>query len=191
MRFKYFFLLFVLGISFYSCRTVREIKNLAQCEFRTTTIENMSLASVSVQNYTSFEDIGMLEIGQLLAAISNKTLPLLLTINVEIKNSNEKTAALNYLDWIAEIDDVKIAEGVVNKRYEITSGSTVTMPVQVNSDLFKIFSNKEGRDLLSQMMGIKDEKNHPNKLVLKVKPSISVGKGYIKYPGYIRLKQNF
>lgn len=178
-------LLFVL----FSCRTIREVKNLAQCEFSTTTIENLRLANINVQDASEISEISPLEIAGILRSVSQKTLPLSFIVNINISNPNEKLAALNYLEWIAEIDKVEIAKGIVNQRYEIAAGQSIIMPLQISSDLYKIFSQKEGRDLVGKALGIKDEDNRPKNLTLRVKPSISVGKGYVKYPGYITVSK--
>ncbi|MFN3316368.1 MAG: hypothetical protein ACK40K_06125, partial [Raineya sp.] len=185
---KFSFLLFFIVLLF-SCRTIREVKNLAQCEFSTTTIENLRLANVSVQDASEISEISPLEIAGILRSVSQKTLPLSFVVNININNPNEKLAALNYLEWIAEIDTVEIAKGVVNQRYEIPAGQSIVMPLQIGSDLYKIFSQKEGRDLIGKALGIKDDENRPKNLTLRVKPSISVGKGYIKYPGFITITQ--
>jgi len=173
----------------FSCRTIREVKNFAQCEFSTTTIDNMRLANINVQDVSEISDINPLDVAGILKSVSQKTLPLSFVVNISISNPNEKLAALNYLEWIAEIDNVEIAKGVVKQRYEIPSGESITMPLNVGSDLYKIFSQKEGRELIGKSLGIKDDQNKPKNLKLKVKPSISVGKGYVKYPGYITVKQ--
>jgi hypothetical protein len=186
---KKFSLLLLFSFILFNCRTIREVKNLAQCEFSTTTIENLKLANVNVQDASEIAEIGPLEIANILRSVSQKTLPLSFTINININNPNEKLAALNYLEWIAEIDKVEIAKGVVNQRYEIPAGQSIVMPLQISSDLYKIFSQKEGRDLIAKALGIKDDDNRPKNLTLRVKPSISVGKGYIKYPGYIAVSK--
>jgi hypothetical protein len=189
LRMKKFSLLLLFSFILFNCRTIREVKNLAQCEFSTTTIENLKLANVNVQDASEIAEIGPLEIANILRSVSQKTLPLSFTINININNPNEKLAALNYLEWIAEIDKVEIAKGLVNQRYEIPAGQSIVMPLQVSSDLYKIFSQKEGRDLIGKALGIKDDDNRPKNLTLRVKPSISVGKGYIKYPGYIAVSK--
>lgn len=182
-------LLLCMSSVLFSCRTFREVKNLAQCEFSTTTIENLRLAEVNLQEVSEISEINPLEVAGILRAVSQKTLPLSFVVNININNPNEKLAALNYLEWIAEIDKVEIARGVVSQRYEIPAGQSIVMPLQISSDLYKIFSQKEGRDLIGKALGIKDENNRPNSLTLRVKPSISVGKGYVKYPGYITVSK--
>lgn len=181
-------LAFLLLLTF-SCRTFRELKNLAQCDFTSAGIDNLRLAGINLQEKTDISEVSVLDVASLLKSFSQKSLPLNFTFNININNPNDKLAALNYLEWIAEIDKVEIAKGVVNQRYEIPAGENIVMPLQISSDLYKIFSQKEGRELIGKAIGIKDENNQPKNLTLRVKPSISVGKGYIKYPGYIVVKK--
>ncbi|MCS6795271.1 MAG: hypothetical protein NZ516_04860, partial [Raineya sp.] len=152
-------------------------------------IDNLRLAGINLQEKTDISEVGALDIAALLKSFTQKSLPLTFTFNININNPNDKLAALNYLEWIAEIDKVEIAKGVVNQRYEIPAGENIMMPLQISSDLYKIFSQKEGRELIGKALGIKDENNQPRNLTLRVKPSISVGKGYIKYPGYIVVRK--
>lgn len=181
-------LAFLLLLTF-SCRTFRELKNLAQCDFTSAGIDNLRLAGINLQEKTDISEVSVLDVASLLKSFSQKSLPLNFTFNININNPNDKLAALNYLEWIAEIDKVEIAKGVINQRYEIPAGENIVMPLQISSDLYKIFSQKEGRELIGKAIGIKDENNQPKNLTLRVKPSISVGKGYIKYPGYIVVKK--
>ncbi|MCS6795812.1 MAG: hypothetical protein NZ516_07610, partial [Raineya sp.] len=152
-------------------------------------IDNLRLAGINLQEKTDISEVGALDIAALLKSFAQKSLPLTFTFNININNPNDKLAALNYLEWIAEIDKVEIAKGVVNQRYEIPARENIMMPLQISSDLYKIFSQKEGRELIGKVLGIKDENNQPKNLTLRVKPSISVGKGYIKYPGYIVVRK--
>ncbi len=182
-------LLAFLFLFIFSCRTFRELKNLAQCDFTSMGIDNLHLAGINLQEKTDINEVSILDIASLLKSFSQKSLHLSFTFHININNPNDKLAALNYLEWIAEIDKVEIARGFVNQRYEIPAKGSIVMPLQISSDLYKIFSQKEGRDLIAKALGIKDEQNQPKNLTLRVKPSISVGKGYIKYPGYIVVKK--
>lgn len=181
-------LVFLLVLTF-SCRTFKELKNLAQCDFTSAGIDNLRLAGINLQEKTDISQVSVLDVASLLKSFSQKSLPLNFIFNININNPNDKLAALNHLEWIAEIDKVEIAKGIVNQRYEIPAGENIVIPLQINSDLYKIFSQKEGRELIGKAIGIKDENNQPKNLTLRVKPSISVGKGYIKYPGYIVVKK--
>lgn len=66
--------------------------------------------------------------GQLIARyLLSSSLPFDLQVNVEVRNPGSTTAAVNSIQWIAFVDDVKVAKGTVNKRVEIPpSGGRAT-----------------------------------------------------------------
>lgn len=192
-KISYFVLItLVVGLSV-SCRTVREIKNLAKCDFRMTTTENTNIGGVNVQNVQSYGELDMLDVAQILTVYqTTKGVPLGITLNVEARNPNDKLAAMNFMEWIAEIDGMEIARGVLDKRIEVApSGGTAIFPIKISADLVKVFSSKQGQDAASKGLGLSDGNSRPTRLTLKIKPSISIGKGFVKYPGYIKLNKDF
>ena len=192
-KISYFVLItLVVGLSV-SCRTGREIKNLAKCDFRMTTTENTNIGGVNVQNVQSYGELDMLDVAQILTVYqTTKGVPLGITLNVEARNPNDKLAAMNFMEWIAEIDGMEIARGVLDKRIEVApSGGTAIFPIKISADLVKVFSSKQGQDAASKGLGLSDGNSRPTRLTLKIKPSISIGKGFVKYPGYIKLNKEF
>ncbi len=192
-KISYFVLItLVVGLSV-SCRTIREIKNLAKCDFRMTTTENTNISGVNVQNVQSYGELDMLDVAQILTVYqTTKGVPLGITLNVEARNPNDKLAAMNFMEWIAEIDGMEIARGVLDKRIEVApSGGTAIFPIKISADLVKVFSSKKGQDAASKGLGLSDGNSRPTRLTLKIKPSISIGKGFVKYPGYIKLNKDF
>ncbi len=190
---SYFILIILVVCLSVSCRTVREIKNLAKCDFRMTTTENTNISGVNVQNVQSYGELNMLDMAQILAVYqTTKGVPLGITLNIEARNPNDKLAAMNFMEWIAEIDGMEIARGVLDKRIEVApSGGTAIFPIKISADLVKVFASKQGQDAASKGLGLSDGNSRPTRLTLKIKPSISIGKGFIKYPGYIKLNKDF
>lgn len=192
-KISYFVLITLVVCLSVACRTVREIKNLAKCDFRMTTTENTNISGVNVQNVQSYGELNMLDVAQILTVYqTTKGVPLGITLNVEARNPNDKLAAMNFMEWIAEIDGMEIARGVLDKRIEVApSGGTAIFPIKISADLVKVFSSKQGQDAASKGLGLSDGNSRPTRLTLKIKPSISIGKGFVKYPGYIKLNKDF
>ena len=191
-KIPYFLLIFlVIGLS--SCRTVREIKNLAKCDFRMTTTEKTNISGVNVQNVQSYGDLNLFDAAQIITVYqTTKGVPLGVTLNVEARNPNDKLAAMNFMEWIAEIDGMEIARGVLDQRIEVApGGGTAIFPIKISADLVKVFASKQGQEAASKGLGLSDGNNRPTRLTLKIKPSISIGKGFVKYPGYIKLNKEF
>ena len=102
---RFIFFSFMLS----SCSFLKEIATLGKCEFRVTTLENPTLAGIDVSDISSLGDFGFADMGILTASIMKGILPLDFTLNIEARNPNPATAAMNRLEYIALIDDVQIA----------------------------------------------------------------------------------
>lgn len=177
-----------------SCRTVRELKALAKCQFRIASVGNTQLAGINVQNIRTFSDLSFAQAGKITSSYMSGNLPLTFTLNVQAKNPNDELAALNRLEWIALFDDIELLNGVVNQRVAIQpNGGVASIPLQVSCNLRKVLSKLQKDKALSSPFELADERNRPKRVSLKLKPSITIGKKgrSIPYPGYITVKKEF
>ncbi len=176
----------------HSCSFLKEITTLGKCEFRVTTLENPELAGVDISNIHGFSDINFVDMGIITASVMQGVLPLDFTLNLETKNPNPATAALNKLEYIAYIDDVQIASGTLNQRIEIpANGGVKTIPLRLHTDLIEILKKDSRQALINFGLNLADAGNRPTRVSLKVKPTILVGTMEIVYPGYFTLKYEF
>lgn len=176
----------------HSCSFLKEITTLGKCEFRVTTLENPELAGVDISNIHGFSDINFVNMGIITASVMQGVLPLDFTLNLETKNPNPATAALNKLEYIAYIDDVQIASGTLNQRIEIpANGGVKTIPLRLHTDLIEILKKDSRQALINFGLNLADAGNRPTRVSLKVKPTILVGTMEIVYPGYFTLKYEF
>jgi hypothetical protein len=186
------FLLLVLVFS--SCSVLQqtsEMKTFAKCEFRIESARNMKLAGVNVQDKTAKSQISLTDLAKIGGAIAGGTLPLTFDLNIQVKNPNPKTAAMNKLDWILIIDDIEMTRGILNQRVEIQANMVSEFPVAMSLDLMKSLSGKSGDALINFALNLAGTGSRPTRIKLKAKPTIMVGTTPIEYPGYITVKQEF
>lgn len=187
------FLLVVVGSN--ACgvfKQLNELKSFAQCDFRLKTVENTTLAGVNVQQVRSLSDLNFLQAGKLTAAYASGSLPLDLTLNIEVKNPNANPAAMNKLEWIMLIDDVEITTGTLNERTQIAPNNGVTaLPIHIRTDIRKALAGKSAESTINFGMNLAGQGNRPSRITLKVKPSIMVGSTAVNYPGYISVTNEF
>ena len=100
-RIKFSVLFLVIVLSLGSCRSFREMRSLTKCKFRIATVKNIELAGVNIQNVRRFSDLGIRDAARATTALISGNLGLSMLINVEVKNPNKTTAAMNRLEWIA------------------------------------------------------------------------------------------
>ncbi|QHT71031.1 hypothetical protein GXP67_32460 [Rhodocytophaga rosea] len=185
------FLIFLL-LNFTYCKSIRELQSFAKCEFRVATVEGTTLAGVNVQQIRKLTDLNLMQAAKITQSYAGGSLPLSLTVNVDVKNPNATPAAMNSMEWIMLIDDKEIVDGVVNDRIDIAANGGISkLPIRISTDLRKILSNMSTEEAVNMGLGLSGSGNKPTRVTLKVKPSILVGQTLIKYPGYIKVNHEF
>lgn len=190
--FRIFFLLLV-GSLLTNCRQIRELSAFSKCEFRLATVQNTTLGGVNVQNVRSISDLNLMQAGRITAAYASGSLPLNLLLNIDVRNPNAATAALNNLDWILQIEGKDIVNGTVNERISIApNGGVTTLPIRISADLRKIMDKNTTEENINLGLGLAGQGDRPSpKMTLKVKPSLQIGGATVRYPGYINVDTNF
>jgi LEA14-like dessication related protein len=190
------FLLVVLLLSFLgSCglnRQVREMRTLADCEFRYEGLERASLAGVDVLRVAGTGDLEAGEAAVLFAALALGRLPLDLTVRVGVRNPNETAAAVNRLDWVLLIDDIEMGAGAVTDRVEIAPrGGAAVVPVHFSTELVSAFSGQSGESLIAFALNLAGGGDRPSRVTVRIKPTVTVGGKAVQVPGTITLNQEF
>ena len=163
-----------------------DIANLRNCEFNLKNVNNVSVAGVNLKNITN-GNISATDVIKLVAAYQNKSVPLSMNVNINVKNPTEQQAAMSALDWILAIDGTDMASGVNNRSYTITPKATTTVPLGVNADLGQLFS-KKGVDALKNFASSFNSDGTSSKVGLRIKPSLNVGSQQVPFPDYIKLE---
>jgi len=151
----------------------------------------MKLAGVNIQNKDAMSDLSIMDLAKIGGVIAGGSLPLSFDLNIQAKNPNPGTAAMNKLDWILIIDDVEMTRGVLNQRVEIPSNMISAFPLAMNLNLMESLSGKSGDALINFALNLAGSSDRPTKIKLKAKPTIMIGSKPIEYPGYITIKHEF
>ena len=175
-----------------SCSFLKEISTLGKCEFRMGTLEQPAIAGIDVSRIKNFSDLTLVDVGIVSASFMRGELPLSFTLNIEVRNPNPATAALNRLEYMAYIDDVEVARGSLDQRVEIAANGGITnIPLHLSTDLVRILNKDSRATLFNFGLNLADASNRPTRVTLKVKPTIMVGMMEIAYPGYFNIKHDF
>lgn len=166
---------------------VTSVANLVNCKFNLKNVNNISIAGVNLKNITS-GNISATDVIKLVAAYQSKQLPLSMDLNIDVKNPTQQQAAMTAMDWILAIDGKDVANGVSNRTYTIKPSTTTTVPLGVNTDLYKIFS-KDGVDAVKNFASSFSSDGTSSKVGLRIRPSLSVGTSQVPFPNYINLEK--
>lgn len=171
----------------------RQVAMLSKCEFRLSSVDQLRLAGVNIQQVKKLSDLNLMDAAKITtAAVSGSSLPLNFTLNVEVKNPNAGTAGLTKLDWILFIDDIQMVSGVNEQRVQIPgNGGTGTIPLSVGVNLKEVLKGKSGDAIANFGLNLAGAGNKPTRITLKAKPTIMVGSQYIAYPGYLTVQNEF
>ncbi len=184
----------LLIISLSSCRSISQGKRFSQCQFRTTTMDNMALAGIPLPpTLQNLSEMNFLDVGRIMASFATGgEFPLTFIQNVEIRNPNTNdVAAINRLDWILFVDGKEITQGSNDQRVEVQPNSVTNMPLSFKIDLRKVISSGASGAFLNLVLNLVKQSKKPSTITFKVKPSFKIAGAMIGYPGYISLTQEF
>jgi hypothetical protein len=167
------------------------MSNMTKCEFRIQKVANVELAGIFIQEKKSYADLNLLDAGKIATSLASGNLPLKLKLMIDIRNPNPTLAAMNKLDWILLIDDIEMLRGVSNKRVEIPSQQTVSMPLEFQIDLKQVLTGESANTIYNFAFNLAGAGGEPTRVSLKAKPTIMLGSIPITYPGYITIKKDF
>lgn len=168
-------------------KNVSSIANLVNCEYSLKNVSNVTVAGVNVKNVAN-GNISATDVVMLVSAISQKSVPLGLNVNINVKNPTQSNALLTVMDWALDIAQKEFATGVTNQNYNIGASSTTTVPLGVSTDLYSLF-NKSGIEALKTFASSFNSEGKSNQLGLRIRPSVSVAGQTIKTPNYIHILQ--
>ena len=182
------------SVLFTSCEVLQgvlsqltDMANLANCEYSLKNVSNVTVAGVNVKNITD-GNIKAADVVKLSAAILSKNVPLVMDVNVNVKNPTTSNASLTNMDWICEIDGTQFANGTTNKTYTISPNATTAVPLSVNTDIYSMFS-KDGLESLKTFVNSFNNDGTSSKVALKIKPSVNIGGVSVPAPNYIKLEK--
>ena len=175
-----------------SCRYVRELSTLRNCEYRLSEIDNYVLSGIRMDEIQSYNDLNFAQLGKISSNMVQGNLPLSFIVNIEAMNPNPTPASLNKLEYVAFIDDLQIAEGALTEKIDIApSGGIAVIPLTVTTNLLDAFKKESLQALFNLVMNLSDAGKIPTRISLKIKPTITIAGKDVVYPAYIKVKTEF
>jgi len=192
MQTKHYIVVVLVALLFNSCAQLKELVNFSKCDFKMGTLENTLLAGINVQQITSITDLTLMQAAKVTKSVTERKLPLSFTVNVDVRNPNTQIAAMNKMEWIAFIDDVQIATGILNDRIEVAANNGVAkVPINIAIDLFEVFGKDKGSSIVNFGLNLAGAGNQPSRVSLKIKPTILIANFPVTYPDYFTVSKEF
>lgn len=188
---KNLFLACLIVLSLGSCginKQAQQIKALEKCDYRITDATDITIAGTDVRKLMDGKSVNTLSIPGIALGMLRKDIPLRAKLNLEISNPTNNLAAINNFDYIVLINRQEVFNGSVNQSVNIGAGQTTLVPVQVNANIYRFLTdNKMLNDIGTFIGGATNGSEKKGLVTLKIRPSIKVAGGLVKYPGYITI----
>lgn len=187
-------LLLVLGLSHCGIsEQVQQAKAFKDADIRLASIEQATVAGIDVAKIRQPGDLSTLDRARIAAAYAAGNLPLRMRVNLEIRNPNDETAALNELDYIALIDGKQVATGRTTERIEVApNGGVAIAPLTLESNLRETLGEQSGESVANFALGLADRDREPIRLTLRIRPTFITSSGRRITPaGYVNVDKQF
>lgn len=161
---------------------------MTQCKYEYQSISNLNLAGMDLS-----KGLSLAYIPQITSVLTGKasSVPLNLTLNLNVANPNPSAALLNGLQYILSIDDVQFTTGTLNQSLNIPAGGSQALPLQIGVDLATLLtgdSKDAVQNIAKNFLGMSDKKSN---VTLQLKPSFMIGGQAIASPVYIPVSFSF
>ena len=164
---------------------VAGVANLVNCEYSLGGISNISVAGVNLKQISK-GNVTVADAARLLLALTNKSVPLAMDVNVNVKNPTTNNANVTAMAWALDINQKQIAAGNNNMSYLCAPKKTTTVPINVGTDVYSGFVNGGGEALKSFASSFGND-GRSSQLDLRIKPSVNIAGRKISTPNYINI----
>ena len=159
--------------------------NLVNCEYSLKNISNVTVAGINLKQVANGK-ITAADVIRLAAAITNKSIPLGVDVNMNVKNPTNNKASMTKTLWALDINKTQIAQGTKTMSQTIQPKTTSVVPLGVSTDVYKVFS-KDGIESLKTFANSFQKDGTSSKLDLRIKPSVNIAGREIQTPNYITI----
>lgn len=182
-------------ITVFSCginRQAQQIKALEDCTYKITGIKQVSVAGTDIKQLMQQQTFSLTSLPGVALGLLRKDIPLRANLNLEITNPSGNVAAINQFEYKILVNNTDLAQGIVNQNVSIAQGQTVTVPVQLVSNIYGLISNGNVfNDIVkAAQKGSSSKEEKLGLLTIKIKPTFMLGNTPVKYPGYITINKD-
>ena len=187
-------LLCFLTISIFGCginKQAQQIKALEDCTYKIKNVNQITLAGSDLGRLINQQDFNLASLPGVALGLLRKDIPLRANLNLEITNPSGNLAAINQFEYKILVNNTDLAEGIVNQAVSIPKGQTVTVPVQMSSNIYGLISNGNVlNDIIKAAQKGAKSDDKLGLLTIKIKPTIMIGNTPVRYPGYITINKD-
>lgn len=148
------------------------------------------LSDVSLCGYQGKDMVSIGGIAAITKALLGKTetIPLDMTIHMNVENPNQTTAALEQLYYKVALDSVEIAQGNTTQGFTVPGGETAKLPLRISVDLKQSFTGEKRTVLTKALKNMAGINADPTEVTVQIRPTVRLGSGVVTSPRYIPIR---
>lgn len=180
-------MLFIAGLLLNGCATSKkQIDALAKCDYTVESLQDIRLGGRDMDRFVGDKGVDLSALPGIAMAMLSKDLPLEAQVNMKVRNPTGTTTKINSFKYLIEIEGKPLFEGMVNENLRLETGEDTVLPLTFKANIFDAAKDKGIDNVLNELF----TKQGEGFLILKIKPSVKIGKRNIYYPGYITVDKN-
>lgn len=164
----------------FGCSAVDTLTNLKRLQFKLGSVNNFNAAGVNIANISSFSQIGLLDIANLTANVTQGRLPVGFTLNLLAKNPNtaggsaNSSSLLKRMEWNLYIDDTPTINGVLTDIIVPGTGQESVIPMAISMDLLQFIRERGIENIMNLALAIGGRNGSSSRLSLRAKPTVEI-----------------
>jgi len=168
-------------------RQAKALRALEKCQYAFVSADSVYLAGTDVNKLLADGRVDISRLPGVALGFLSRDIPLSGILNLRITNPTDHLAGIQQFAYKIAVEGREVLEGTSDLPIEVPAGETVTVPVKLQSNVYKFLSDQQTLQKLlafiqSARDGATDEKVS---LTFSIKPTLALGNKQINYPGYI------
>ena len=161
--------------------------NLANCVYKYHSVSDIIVSEINVS-----KGLSPLMIPKIISILSGSasSIPMNLTLNLDVNNPNSGTAAFQALSYIVSIDDIPFTTGNFRQPFSVGAGETKMLPMTIGFDIAELMKKNSRPAIENIAKNILGIGNASSKVTVQLKPSFKVGDQTFTSPLYTPLTFN-
>lgn len=170
------------------CATLQQIVALRDVDFEIDRLSNVRLAGVDLARVTSYSQLSITEAGRLVAAVSQRTLPMDFRLHLTALNpaDNSVDARLMRMDWTLLLQDRETLSGTFAEETLLRRGQPTDVPITISLDLMDFFQGN-AQELFNLARSLSGQGGAPTEVTVRATPTVDTAIGPIRYPTAITI----
>jgi len=178
-----FAVLLALTLLSAACATIQSIAALRSVDFAIDRASGARLAGVSIDRIRDYQQLSVLDVAAIGAALGRGDLPLDFVLHLSALNpsDNRVNARLVQMDWTLLLDDRETIAGSIGREILLEPGVPGDIPIDISLDLADFFQ-ENARDMIDLALAAAGAGGQPTRIALRATPTIQTALGPIRYP---------